>query len=87
MHTEPSCFPDYEDYLGYEIRIEVFGPIKTDPLNPNDNSTHYVARLGVFYKGEEVPGTEEALKVKFPTKDEATKKAFERGRIIVGQVR
>ncbi|WP_455884709.1 hypothetical protein [Pseudomonas spelaei] len=86
MSIEPSLRTNYEDYLNHEIRVEVFGPVKTNRQDANCLMTHYVAKLAIFESGSEVNGTRELLQEQYRDMNEAESAAFARGREIVDRV-
>ena len=86
MSIEPTLRTNYEDYLNHEIRVEVFGPVKTKRQDANCLMTHYVAKLAIFESGSEVNGTRELLQEQYRDMNEAESAAFARGREIVGRV-
>jgi hypothetical protein len=83
--VEPAIYSDYEDYLGYEIRTEVLGPVASNPGDPADQSIHYHASLAIFHNHKEVDGSREHLRTKFINKDEAQEHVLTRGREVIKQ--
>lgn len=86
MSIEPTLRTNYEDYLNHEIRIEVFGPVKTNRQDANCPMTHYIAKLAIFESGSEVKGTRELLQEQYTDMNKAESAALARGREIVDRV-
>ncbi|WP_338498182.1 hypothetical protein V5F23_09595 [Pseudomonas sp. WP18] len=86
MSIEPTLRTNYEDYLDHEIRTEVFGPVKTNRLDPECQLHHYVAKLAIFESGSEVKGTRESLQGQYSDADTAENSAFARGREVVDRM-
>lgn len=80
MVTEPAIYSDYKHHNGYDIAVEVAGPIKTNPAEASDDSSHYVARYSIFHNGKEIPGVGVRLQHKFQSKEAAMVEAFSLGR-------
>ena len=81
--VEPTIYSDYDVYMGYEIRTEVFGPVMTNPDDPTDLSIHYRASLAIFHQHKEIDGSREYMRLKFLTKEEAQQEAMTRGKDLV----
>jgi hypothetical protein len=80
MVTEPAIYSDYKHHNGYDIAVEVAGPIKSTPADASDDSSHYVARYSIFHNGKEVAGSEVRLQQRFHSKEAAMLEAFSLGR-------
>ncbi|MDD0844615.1 hypothetical protein [Pseudomonas sp. Gutcm_11s] len=80
MVTEPVIYSDYKHHYGYDVAVEVTGPIKSNPVDPSDNRSHYVAKYSIYFNGEELLDSEVWLQQHFQTKDAAMLEAFVLGR-------
>ena len=87
MSDQPQSVSSSEEYLGYQIRTRVVGPLKSNPSQAADHAFHYRATLAVFYKGDLVDGSREDLKTDFADEAAAEEGALRRGRELVGQYR
>lgn len=83
--VEPAIYSDYDVYMGYEIRTEVFGPVMSNPEDPIDLSIHYRASLAIFHQNQEVEGSREHMRLKFLTKEDAQQEAMKRGKDLIRQ--
>lgn len=75
-----------ENYLDYEIRTRVFGPVKTNPLDASCEMAHYLATVTVFQGESEVDGARTALQGQYPDRYLAENSAFARGRETVNRI-
>ncbi len=86
MSSQPILLDDHEDYLDHEIRIRVFGPIKTNPNDPTCKMAHYSVTVAIFKFDKEIQGARDTLQGQYPDVHIAQNSAFHRGREIVNRI-
>ncbi|KMY04297.1 hypothetical protein V476_25530 [Pseudomonas syringae KCTC 12500] len=75
-----------EDYLDYEIRVKVFGPVKTNPRDDRCQMAHYLGAVAVFQGDAEIPGTLDHLQGQYADMYLAENAALARGRELVNRI-
>ncbi|MEX5529335.1 hypothetical protein [Pseudomonas syringae] len=75
-----------EEYLDYEIRAKVFGPVKTNPRDDRCQMAHYVGTVAIFQDNAEIPGTLDHLQGQYADMYFAENAALARGRELVNRI-
>ncbi|MEE5162217.1 hypothetical protein V2J73_02950 [Pseudomonas alliivorans] len=75
-----------EDYLDYEVRVKVFGPVKTNPRDERCEMAHYLGTVAIFQNNAEIPGTRDHLQGQYPDMYLAENAALARGRELVNRI-
>ena len=87
MTAEPSIVTNQETYLGYEILVATAGPIKTKLDEPEDEQTHYKAKVSIWFEGKEVKEAGEVPSTFYASREEAEASGFAIGRRNLTQCR
>lgn len=75
-----------EEYLEYEIRVKVFGPVKTNPEEEHCQMAHHVATVAIFQDNAEIPGTRDHLQGQYADMHLAWNAGLAKGRELVKRI-
>ena len=87
MTAQPSTVTKQTTYLGHEIFVETFGPIKVEPREAQSLQSHHTTTVSVWYDGQEIREARETPALRFVTREDAAELGFEIGQMIVDQRR